>query len=175
MISNAPNHPMQQADGPHDQAPRRAMAHAALLIGLAALPLLAGCGQLRGHQGFIYDQALAKQILPGVDNRQSVERTLGRPTFTGQFADNEWYYFARDTRQLAFGNPRPISQQVMRVRFGATGDVAAVDFTGLDQVARINPEGKKTPTLGSERTFFQDLFGNIGAVGAAGAGGGAPQ
>ncbi|MFC3309076.1 outer membrane protein assembly factor BamE [Blastomonas aquatica] len=156
-------------------APHRRSTRAAMLIGLAAIPLLAGCGQLRGHQGFIFDQALAGQILPGVDNRQSVERTLGRPTFTGQYATNEWYYFARDTRQLAFANPRATAQQVMRVRFDPSGNVETVDFTGLDQVANISPEGKKTPTLGRDRTFFQDLFGNIGAVGAPGAGGGAPQ
>ncbi|MCG6120766.1 MAG: outer membrane protein assembly factor BamE, partial [Blastomonas sp.] len=59
---------------PKLRAPRRGTTRAALLIGLAALPLLSGCGQLRGHQGFIYDQAMASQILPGVDNRQSVER-----------------------------------------------------------------------------------------------------
>lgn len=157
------------------RAPHRRSTRAAMLIGLAAIPLLAGCGQLRGHQGFIFDQALAGQILPGVDNRQSVERTLGRPTFTGQYATNEWYYFARDTRQLAFANPRATAQQVMRVRFDPAGNVETVDFTGLDQVANISPEGKKTPTLGRDRTFFQDLFGNIGAVGAPGAGGGAPQ
>lgn len=157
------------------RGPGRRTTRAAMLIGLAVLPLLAGCGQLRGHQGFIYDQTLSTQILPGVDNRQSVERTLGRPTFTGQFASNEWYYFARDTRQLAFGNPRPTAQQVMRVRFDAAGNVETVDFTGLEQVASISPEGKKTPTLGRNRSFFQDLFGNIGAVGAPGAGAGAPQ
>lgn len=169
MISKAHNN-----DSP-GRNPGRRTTRAALLIGLAALPLLTGCGQLRGHQGFIYDQTLATQILPGVDNRQSVERTLGRPTFTGQFASNEWYYFARDTRQLAFANPRPTAQQVMRVRFDTAGTVETVDFTGLEQVANISPEGKKTPTLGRNRTFFQDLFGNIGAVGAPGAGGGAPQ
>lgn len=167
MISNVQTH----------RASRHRSQRAAWLLALAAIPLLAGCGQLRGHQGFIYDQTLATQILPGVDNRQSVERTLGRPSFTGQFASNEWYYFARDTRQLAFANPRATAQQVMRVRFDAKGNVESVDFTGLEQVARIDPEGKKTPTLGRNRTFFQDLFGNIGAVGApgAGAGGGAPQ
>lgn len=161
---------------PTFRAPRSMRSRAALLVALTALPLLSGCGQLRGHQGFIYDQTLASQILPGVDNRQSVERTLGRPTFTGQFSDSEWYYFARDTRQLAFANPRPTAQQVMRVQFDKAGNVAKVDFTGLDQVAKIDPESDKTPTLGRNRTFFQDLFGNIGAVGAPGAGaGGAPQ
>jgi outer membrane protein assembly factor BamE (lipoprotein component of BamABCDE complex) len=167
---------MMTSKAPTFRAPRSMRSRAALLVALTALPLLSGCGQLRGHQGFIYDQTLASQILPGVDNRQSVERTLGRPTFTGQFSDSEWYYFARDTRQLAFANPRATAQQVMRVQFDKAGNVAKVDFTGLDQVAKIDPESDKTPTLGRNRTFFQDLFGNIGAVGAPGAGaGGAPQ
>ena len=62
-------------------------------------------------------------------------------------------------------------------QFTAAGNVATVDRTGLEQVARISPEGDKTPTLGRDRSFFEDLFGNIGAVGAvpgANQGGGGP-
>ena len=62
-------------------------------------------------------------------------------------------------------------QLVLRVRFDAAGNVAAVDKAGVEKVARINPEGDKTPTLGKERSFFEDLFGNIGSVGAVGQGG----
>ena len=36
------------------------------------------------------------------------------------------------------------------------------------------PTATETPTLGRERSFLEDLFGNIGAVGAPGTGGGAP-
>ena len=39
----------------------------------------------------------------------------------------------------------------------------------VDQVARIR--APMTPTLGRERSFLEDLFGNIGAVGAPGVGG----
>ncbi len=115
---------------PTSRATRFSRPRAALLVAMAALPLLAGCGQLRGHQGFIYDQTLAGQILPGVDNRQSVERTLGRPTFTGQFSDSEWYYFARDTRQLAFATPRPTAQQVIPlvVEEGAAANTTSYEY-----------------------------------------------
>ena len=34
----------------------------------------------------------------------------------------------------------------------------------------LQPDGDKTPTLGRERGFLEDLFGNIGQVGAAGVG-----
>ena len=40
------------------------------------------------------------------------------------------------------------------------------------QKSFASPEGDKTPTLGRERGFFSELFGNIGRVGAVGQGGG---
>jgi hypothetical protein len=40
-------------------------------------------------------------------------------------------------------------------------------------VSKISPNGDSTPTLGRHRSFFEDIFGNIGAVGAPGVGGGA--
>ncbi len=145
------------------------------LIGvLIAATMLGGCAQLRGRQGYIVDPVLVDAVTPGVDNRESVEKTLGRPTFVGQFGTNEYYYVARETRQLAFANPRATAQIVLRVAFDPAGNVVAVDRKGLENVARINPEGDKTPTLGRERSFFEDIFGNIGAVGAPGAAG-APQ
>lgn len=136
------------------------------LIPLAILAAASGCAQVRNHQGYLADATLTSAITPGVDNRASVERTLGRPSFIGQFDANDWYYLSRNTRQLAFALPRPTEQTLLHVRFDAAGNVASVRDLGLTQVARINPVGDKTPTLGRNRGFFEDLFGNIGQVGA---------
>ncbi len=142
----------------------------AIVGGLVAVGMvLSGCTQVRGHQGYVADAVLITSVAPGIDNRQSVEASLGRPTFTGQFDDNIWYYVSRETRQLAFNSPRPRDQQVLRVQFDAAGNVISADRTGLELVANISPDGDKTPTLGRERGFFEELFGNIGAVGAPGA------
>jgi outer membrane protein assembly factor BamE (lipoprotein component of BamABCDE complex) len=138
-------------------------------VGVIALALLStGCSRVRGHQGFIVDNQLVEAIQPGVDNRDSVQKTLGRPTFVGQFDQNDWFYVARNTKQLAFANPRATDQVILRVRFDPAGNVASVDKRGTEQIARISPNGDKTPTLGKERGFLEDLFGNIGQVGAAG-------
>lgn len=146
-------------------------ARMAILIGAVGLTA-SGCTQLKGRQGYIGDPTLMQSVQIGVDNRESVEKTLGRPTFVGQFGSDEWYYFSRSTRALAFASPRPTAQDVLRVRFDAAGNVAAVDRIGMESIARLSPESDKTPTLGRERTFFEDIFGNIGAVGAPGMGGG---
>jgi outer membrane protein assembly factor BamE (lipoprotein component of BamABCDE complex) len=145
----------------------------ACLALLASVALLSpGCTQLRAHQGFVGDQTLLTSVQPGVDNKESVEGTLGRPTFVGQFGTGDWYYFARDTKQLAFASPKPVSQFVLHVQFDPAGNVTKVAQLGLENVAKISPNGDRTPTLGRNTSFFEELFGNIGTVGAPGAGGG---
>jgi outer membrane protein assembly factor BamE (lipoprotein component of BamABCDE complex) len=139
---------------------------------IAAAVLLAGCAQFRSHKGVVIDPQLAAGVQPGVDNRDSVEKALGRPSFVGQFTPNDWYYVSRDVNQVAFRNPRVSKQDVVIVRFDQKGNVASVQHTGKELVMNVEPTGKKTPTLGRKRSFFEELFGNIGTVGAPGLPGG---
>ena len=138
------------------------------IAALAAAVILAGCAQTRGHKGVVLDPQVASAIQPGVDNKDSVEKALGRPSFVGQFTPNDWYYVSRDVNQVAFRNPKVTRQTVMIVRFDQKGNVASIQKTGKELVINIGPYGKKTPTLGRKRSFFEELFGNIGTVGAPG-------
>ena len=143
------------------------------LVFAAGLAMLAGgCASIRDHRGYLLDTALVDSVLPGVDNRVSVERTLGRPTFVSQFGDQAWYYVSQDTTQKAFRRPRTKQQTILRVRFDPAGNVAGVDRAATEKVVRLDPNGNKTPTLGRDRGLLDDIFGNIGSVGAPGVGGG---
>ncbi len=137
------------------------MGSALLIVGLA----MGGtaCSRVQGHQGYIVDPVTASAVSPGVDNRQSVLKSLGHPTFAAEFDDNVWYYVSRDTRQYAFSNPKPEKQLVMRIIFDNSGNVTAVDRTGLELVQRVTPNRDKTPTRGVDQSFFDELFGNVGA------------
>jgi outer membrane protein assembly factor BamE (lipoprotein component of BamABCDE complex) len=145
---------------------------APVLIGaiLAGALALGGCTRVVSHQGFVLEDTLVNAIQPGTDTKDSVMNTLGRPSFTGSFDQNDWYYFSRDTKNMAYNQPHPDKQTVLHIRFDAQGNVASVDRRGLEQVASIHPSSDKTPTLGSRRSLFDELFGNIGAVGAQGKG-----
>ena len=145
-----------------------------LAAGGALLLLLAGgCSRIQEHQGFIIEPLIVGSVMPGIDNKQSVEGSLGRPSFTSQFGPERWYYVSRQTRQLAFGNPKPVSQSLYVIEFDNGGNVATINVDPtLTHVARISPEGDKTPTLGRKRSLFDEIFGNIGAVGAGPMGGG---
>ncbi|MBW8784591.1 MAG: outer membrane protein assembly factor BamE [Novosphingobium sp.] len=147
----------------------RGAAAAAVLVALAA------CSSIRDHRGYLVDTALVESVQPGIDNQTSVERALGRPTFVSQFGQPTWYYVSVDTRQAAATAPKPYKETILRVTFDPRGNVARVDKAGMEHVVRLSPDKKHTPTLGRERSFLEDLFGNIGTVGTGpgGPGGGA--
>ncbi len=138
---------------------------------LAALLVAGGCSSIQENRGYIIDNTLVQSVQPGVDNQASVAATLGRPTFTSQFGEPTWYYVSSVTGRKPFVRPKIEQHTVLAVRFDPAGNVIAADRSGLEQVAYFTPDGAQTPTLGRERSFFEDLFGNIGTVGAPGAGG----
>lgn len=142
-----------------------------LALAMVVTGAATGCTSIRDHRGYLVDPALLDSVQVEVDNQQSVERTLGRPTFISQFGQPAWYYVSVNTHQAAFTRPRTQSQLVTRIKFDAKGNVSAVDRTAAEHVVRLDPDGNKTPTLGKDRSFFEDLFGNIGTVGAGGGGG----
>ena len=139
----------------------------AVALGLAG----AACAPLKSHQGYIVDADLVNSVQPGVDNRASVLQTLGHPSFASQFGQGDWYYIARDSKNFAFNSPKVDKQLTLQISFDANGTVTAIRKSGEEQVASITPSKKTTPTLGRKRGFFEDLFGNIGTVGAPGTGG----
>ena len=139
-------------------------------MAMASAFMLAGCAGVMAHKGAVIDPQLASSIQPGVDNKASVEKLLGRPSFTGQFNQNDWYYLSRDTKQVAFRNPRVRQQTVLMVAFDQGGNVVAVNRTGKEYVAGLDPSNRRTPTLGRKRSFFDEVFGNIGTMGVPGGG-----
>jgi len=151
----------------------RRFGAAVVLAGVLAI--LPACTSIRESRGYIDDTLLTDTIQPQIDNQQSVEGTLGRPTFTSQFGSPTWYYVSSITGQRPFNRPRISEHSVLAVKFDAAGRVAEVQRSGVDQVVYLDPNGDKTPTMGRERGFLEDLFGNIGQVGGGGLpGGGGP-
>ena len=136
-----------------------------ILLATAGLAASA-CNSVKQNQGYLIDETLLSSVQPGVDNRDSVAKTLGRPTFAAQFDAGEWYYVTRNTGQYAFARPKVQSQTILIVSFDKDGGVTKVERRGMDKIASISPEKDKTETLGRDSSFLEELFGNIGSVGA---------
>ncbi|GAA3257956.1 hypothetical protein GCM10020258_18590 [Sphingomonas yabuuchiae] len=98
----------------------------ALGLGLIMALAASACTPLRSHQGYVVDVDLVNSIQPGVDNRQSVLQTLGTPTISSQFGGGDWYYVARDSRNLGYTLPKPVSQITLQISFDQAGNVATI-------------------------------------------------
>lgn len=150
----------------------RKLVLASVLVGMAMLP---ACARIQNNMGYLVDEAVVAEVKPGIDNRESVAKALGRPSIASEWDNKTWYYVSRLTKQTAFLTPKPSQQSIIAVTFDDKGNVASVNRRGLEQVATIDPANDKTPTLGRESGVFEDLFGNIGRFGGVPAGGAPPQ
>ena len=92
-------------------------AGALLTLALAAT----GCASIKEQRGYIVDQTLVSSVQPGIDNKQSVQGTLGHPSFESQFGQPTWYYVSSFTERRPFVKPRIAEHQVLAVRFDAAG------------------------------------------------------
>lgn len=135
-----------------------------LAVAMIALSVLSACASIKEHRGFVLDPQLVNSIQVGVDNKASVSKTLGRPSFTGQFSDNDWYYVSEQTRQVAFQTPRIRQSTIVKVAFDPAGNVTAVQKADEKQIARVGPMKGKTPTLGHDKSLIEEIFGNIGSI-----------
>lgn len=132
---------------------------------LGAVGMMAGCTSIENSRGYLVDEVLVSSVQPGIDNRQSVEGTLGQPTLVSQFGEPVWYYISSRTAQAPFTTPRIARHSVLAIQFDDAGNVISAERTGMEQVVRLSPDSDETPTLGIDRSLLEDLFGNIGTVG----------
>ncbi len=142
-----------------------------IVAGLGLVALASGCSSIQNSRGYLVDEVLVAAVQPGLDNRESVQGTLGRPTLISQFGEPVWYYISSRTEQAPFTRPRISNHLVLAIHFDEAGNVTSAERSGVERVVRLDPNGDSTPTLGRDTSLLEDLFGNIGSVGAAGMGG----
>jgi len=154
--------------------PRLAAAAALLGLGacayLPAAPPLPGSiseiwstpSQIRGH---MVSADTLEQVTVGVSTRDDVQAALGSPTSTSTFDDSEWFYIGAITRQRPARVQAVEDQQVVVIRFNQGGTVQEVRRLSQEDGRNIAVVSRETPSPGNERSFLQQLFGNIGRVG----------
>lgn len=153
--------------------------HGLVLAGTLAGTLLAaaGCGlvePVRDPRGNKVDDDRLAEIQPGVHSRADVATLLGSPALTSMFTDTTWYYVSAVSRNRIVRPAALDDQKVVAIHFDERGIVTKVDNVARDEMREIEPVARVTPTPGTERNFFQQLFGNIGRFGTGARPGGTP-
>ena len=153
----------------------------ALLLALS----LGGCSvfepkqQIRGNK---IDADQMKELTVGTSTRVDVAALLGSPTMRATFDDNTWLYISEITRPRIGGTQSVEAQTVVVLTFDNKGVLSGIKTKTEDDSVAVSVVDRKTPSPGSEASFLQQLFGNIGRFSAAGVGtggtspsGGAPK
>ena len=150
-----------------------------LLVGCL---LLGGCSffeaqsQIRGNK---VDADQLKELVPGTSTRADVTALIGSPTARATFDDNTWLYVSEVTRPRVGRTLGVLSQTVLVLNFNEQGVLQTVKEVGEDDSVPVSVVARTTPSPGTEASFLQQLFGNIGRFNAVGGaspsgGGGAP-
>jgi outer membrane protein assembly factor BamE (lipoprotein component of BamABCDE complex) len=153
---------------------------------LIALPLLGltGCGVVHifdptvRQRGSRVDPDALKELIPGTSSRADVQALIGSPTAKATFDDNTWIYISQLTSTRIGRTPGVRKQNVVIMTFDPNGTLRGITQRDKDDAAPIDMAAGATPSPGSEASFLQQLFGNVGRFtpaglpGGGGAGGG---
>ena len=124
--------------------------------------VMGGCTRTINQRGYLMDEEIIEEIIPGVDNRSSVAAALGTPTVRATFDEDTWFYITQTKENFAFFRPETTDQQVVIIAFNEFGDVDDVSRLDLEDTIEVKPNDNKTPTRGKELGFWEQIFSNIG-------------
>lgn len=121
---------------------------------------LAGCNTAEVlQQGYVVDDdALA--LTPVGSSREQVLLSLGTPSTTATFDEDEVFYYISQTRQrqFAFMQPRLVDQKVLAVYFDEAGTVSQIANYTLQDGRVFDLVSRTTPTGGRDLTFLGQLL-----------------
>lgn len=138
---------------------------------LASCLMLAACGvfeappQLRGNR---IDPEDLKALVPGTSTRADVTALIGSPTARATFDDNTWLYISETTYNRIGRTPGVQDQQVVILSFNDSGVLNGIQSRDKEDAVPVSVVTRATPSPGTEASFLQQLFGNIGRFNALG-------
>ncbi len=143
-----------------------------------ATPALTGCGVVHifdptlKQRGSLVDADALRELIPGTSNRADVTALIGSPTARATFDDNTWIYISQVTSTRIGRTPGVRQQKVVILTFDQGGTLRGIAQRSRDDGKPVDMASGATPSPGSEASFLQQLFGNVGKFTPAGLPGG---
>ncbi len=136
-----------------------------IAIGLAGCSAFQPAAQLHGNR---VDADQLKELTPGTSTRADVSALIGSPTLHATFDDNTWIYVSEVTRPRIGRTMGVEEQNVVVLTFDDRGVLSGVQTKSDADSLPVSVVARTTSSPGSEASFLQQLFGNIGRFNAAG-------
>ena len=125
---------------------------------------IAACVPIYENHGYVPSDKDLSILKVGVDTRETVTATIGRPSAEGLLGDDEWYYVQSRWRTVGAAAPVEIDRQVLAISFNKAGVVANIERFGLDKGEIVPLSRRVTTTNIRGKGVLAQIFGNIGKL-----------
>src|SRR6185437_2040788 len=142
------------------------------LLSCLLLAVLTSCSWLLPppvQRGNKVDGQNLKELVPGTSTKADVTALIGSPTARATFDDNSWLYISEMTQPRIGRTLGVLDQKVVVLTFNDQGVLKTVETRSQGDALPVTMVARTTPSPGTEASFFQQLFGNIGRFNAGGA------
>ncbi|MGB3407057.1 MAG: outer membrane protein assembly factor BamE [Jannaschia sp.] len=130
----------------------------ALVVGLSA------CVATFRNHGYVPDEGDLQALIVGVDTRDTVEASVGRPAASGVIRDDAWYYVSSRVRNFAWRAPETIERELVAISFADDGTISNVERFGLEDGRTVALSRRVTETSIREFGLIQQILRNFGRV-----------
>lgn len=130
-------------------------------IGMAML-VLGACSATYQNHGYVPTDTELGEILVGVDTRETVGQSIGRPTSVGVLENKNWYYTQSRWRHYAYKAPQVIDRQIVAVSYTENGVVENIERFTLEDGRVVALSRRVTDSNIKGISFLRQLMGNLG-------------
>ena len=130
---------------------------------------LSSCISQKLVHGNLPDAQLVSILKVGIDNKESISKILGEPSFKGVLGDNSFYYVGTVNSKISFLKPSLENQYVLELSFDKTNKLKKIFIYDEEESIDVSMSSLETISGGKRLTFLQQILGNLG-VGSMGRG-----
>jgi len=129
-----------------------------------AILFVAACSATYTNHGYAPSESELENVIVGVDTRESVEETIGRPSSTGVLKESAWYYISSRIKYFAYRDSEVVDRQLVAISFDSRGRVENIERFTLED-GRVVALNRRVTTTGIKGvSFIRQILGNIGRV-----------
>jgi len=137
------------------------------LAGVAVIMTVTACAATFRNHGYVPPEDELSLIAVGVDTKDTVATSIGKPGTAGLLTGSGWYYVQSRFRHYAYRAPQEIEREVLAISFDDEGVVENVERFGLEDGRVIVLSRRVTDSNIKGVTFLRQLFGSFGRINAA--------
>ena len=138
------------------------------VVAVAGLVAVTACTTIYRNHGYTPSEDELASLVVGVDTRDSVIETVGRPSAGGVLNEAGLYYVSSKYRHYAYQKPRAVDRLLVAVTFDDQNVVQNIERFTLED-GQVVPLSRRV-TEGNIQgiSFIRQLLGNFGNFDPAG-------